>query len=101
VWGFCREEAKPDGKYVLLSVGMPNTTQEFCGGDGAQHCDAWTFMGLVASDPEANHTTLVIVNGAAGGQASETWVSPTSGRGKVGAALHAFFKVSSGGRSSL
>ena len=65
------------GKYVLLSVGMSNTTQEFCGGNGDQQCDSWTFMGLSASDAAVNHGTLAIVNGAAGGQAAETWDSPT------------------------
>jgi hypothetical protein len=56
---------------------MSNTTQEFCGGDGAQACDAWTFMGKAAADPGVNRTTLAIVNGAAGGQAAETWDAPT------------------------
>jgi hypothetical protein len=65
------------GRYVLLSMGMSNTTQEFCGGDGNQQCDPGTFMGLAASDASVNHATLAIVNGAAGGQAAETWDSPT------------------------
>jgi hypothetical protein len=67
----------PSGKYVLLSMGMSNTTQEFCGGNGDQMCDAWTFMGLAASDAAVNHTTLAIVNGAAGSQVSESWDAPT------------------------
>ncbi len=66
----------PSGKYVLLSMGMSNTTQEFCGGDGAQMCDAWSFMGKAAADAAVNRATLAIVNGAAGGQAAETWDSP-------------------------
>lgn len=65
------------GTYVLLSMGMSNTTQEFCGGDGAQMCDAGTFMGLAAADGAVNHTTLAIVNGAAGSQVSESWDAPT------------------------
>ncbi|MGE3106725.1 MAG: GC-type dockerin domain-anchored protein [Phycisphaerales bacterium] len=60
----------PSGKYVLLSVGMSNTTQEFC-------CHAGTFMGRAAADPNVNHAALVIANGAAGGQSAATWDSPT------------------------
>jgi hypothetical protein len=67
----------PNGKYVLLSVGMSNTTQEFChevpGGDG---CNPWTFGGQAASDDSVNHSTLEIVDGAAGGQTAYLWVSP-------------------------
>jgi hypothetical protein len=61
--------ASPNGKIVLVSVGMSNTTQEFC-------CDPWTFMGQAAVDPVVNRKTLVIVNGASGGQSAETWDAP-------------------------
>lgn len=60
----------PNGKYVLLSIGMSNTTQEFC-------CHPGTFMGRAAPDARVNHTTLVIANGAAGGQTTMTWDQPT------------------------
>jgi hypothetical protein len=65
------------GKIVLLSVGMSNTTQEFCSAAGSPPCDSYTFIGQAATDPSVNHTTLTIVNGAYGGQAASTWASPT------------------------
>ncbi len=65
----------PNGKYVLLSIGMSNTTQEFCAAAGTQ-CSPWTFSGLAASDPTVNHTTLRIMNGARGGQVAENWANP-------------------------
>ena len=64
----------PGGKYVLVSIGMSNTTQEFCGGT---QCAAGTFMPLAALDPAVNHGTLAIVDGASGGQTADTWDSPT------------------------
>ena len=66
----------PDGRIVMISVGMSNTTQEFCGQGGGPPCDPWTFMGLAAADPAVDKETLGIVNGARGGQSAETWDSP-------------------------
>jgi hypothetical protein len=63
----------PNGKYVLVSIGMSNTTQEFC---GSTPCGPGTFMARAAADPEVNHVTLAIVDGAAGGQSAGTWDSP-------------------------
>ena len=63
------------GKYVLLSVGMSNTAQEFCGGDMTTGCASETFMGQAASDPQVNKSALVIVNGAQGGRDATNWTS--------------------------
>src|SRR5688572_3346151 len=49
----------PNGKYVMLSIGMSNTTQEFCAASSGQ-CAAYSFMGKAAADPQVNHTKLVI-----------------------------------------
>jgi len=66
----------PVGKYVLLSVGMSNVTQEFCAQAGTA-CNPWTFSGKAAADPTVNHTTLVIANGAKGGQTADLWDQPS------------------------
>ncbi len=66
----------PSGKIVLISIGMSNTTQEFCSANGAR-CETWSFVGQAAADPAVNHTTLVFANGARGGQTADTWDSPT------------------------
>lgn len=67
------------GRYVLVSIGMSNTTQEFCN-DGAQarSCLAPGFMARAAADPAVNRTTLAIVNGAAGGRTAASWTSAAS-----------------------
>jgi hypothetical protein len=57
----------PNGRYVLLSIGMSNTTQEFSG-----------FVQLAGADPAVAATRLSIVDGAAGGRTASTWTSPTS-----------------------
>jgi hypothetical protein len=67
----------PNGKYVLISIGMSNTTQEFCSQNGSSPCGSWTFMGQAAASSAVNHTTLSIVNGAEGGKAAAYWDSPT------------------------
>ena len=45
----------PGGHYVLMSIGMSNTTQEF-----------QSFIEQAAAHPDVNHDELVIVDGAQG-----------------------------------
>ena len=53
-----------NGKIVLLSIGMSNTTQEWSSG----------FMPIATSDPSKN-PQLVIIDGAQGGQAATDWTN--------------------------
>lgn len=64
------------GKIVLLSIGMSNTTQEFCSASSALPCDSWTFVGQAGADASVNRTSLEFVNGAAGGKTASAWDSP-------------------------
>ena len=59
-------EGKPadDGKIVLISVGMSNTTQEFS-----------NFVRLANADPDKS-PKVVIVDGAQGGQTANVWANP-------------------------
>jgi hypothetical protein len=61
------DKPSPDGKIVLLSVGMSNTTQVFA-----------TFKALADADPDKN-PRLVIVDGAQGGMSAGRIVDPDDG----------------------
>lgn len=65
----------PAGRYILMSIGMSNTTQEWCGG-AQPNCQPGSFMGQAAVHPAVNHDTLVIIDGARGGQTAATWDDP-------------------------
>lgn len=69
-------QPSPGGKIVLLSIGMSNCTQEFCGGS-FPNCQSFSFIGQAAANPAVNHATLAIVDGASGGQTPQYWDSPT------------------------
>lgn len=71
-----RGNPDPEGRIVLLSVGMSNTTQEFCAGPPTA-CASWSFAGQAAADPAIDHGRVVIVDGAVGGQPAEDWDSPS------------------------
>jgi hypothetical protein len=64
------------GAYALLSIGMSNTTQEFCSQGGGAPCTPWSFMGQAAADPAVEPARLRIVNGARGGQPAQSWDDP-------------------------
>lgn len=68
----------PNGRIVLLSIGMSNGTQEFCNASGYTSCQPWTFMGRAAADPVLSQSTLRIVNGARGGQVASVWATSSS-----------------------
>jgi hypothetical protein len=54
----------PEGKVVLISVGMSNTTQEY-----------QAFMRLAGRDPDRS-PALVLVDGAQGGMVASAWTNP-------------------------
>ena len=66
-----------NGKMVFLSIGMSNTTQEFCAAANPAPCTSWSFTGQAIADASVNHTTLAIINGARGGQSAATWDAPS------------------------
>jgi len=71
-------DESPFGKYVLLSIGMGNATEEWCSKGSGPPCTPHSFMGRAALDPTVNRYSLVIVNGAADGQDAPEWTTPKS-----------------------
>ncbi|HKO16494.1 MAG TPA: hypothetical protein VJU87_09655 [Gemmatimonadaceae bacterium] len=68
----------PAGKIVLLSIGMSNTSQEFCGVNVTVDCVPGSFVQRASADPAVNRSTLVPVNGAQGGMDAREWTSPSA-----------------------
>ena len=65
----------PAGRIIFLSIGMSNTSSEFCGGGTTMsHCDPGTFGTKLFNDPQVNHDTLTVVNGAKAGQVVQQWL---------------------------
>ncbi len=70
--------AGPAGsRYLLLSIGMCNTSQEFCG-PAVPPCTTRSFVGKAALDGRVDHGELAIVNGAHGGQTATLWESASN-----------------------
>lgn len=68
----------PSGRIVLLSIGMSNTSQEFCGVNVTVNCVTGSFMQRAATDPAVNRSTLVLVNGAQGGMDAGEWTTASA-----------------------
>jgi adhesin/invasin len=62
------------GRIVLLSIGLSNTSQEWCG-DLAFPCESWSFTGQAEADGSVN-PRVSIVNGALSGQTADLWDNP-------------------------
>lgn len=62
-----------NGRYVLMSIGMSNATQEWCVGGGAPPCSSNSFTGQALADTAVEQTELAIVNGALGSQTCSAW----------------------------
>lgn len=62
-----------NGRYVLMSIGMSNATQEWCVGDGSPPCTSNSFTGQALADAAVDRTELAIVNGALGSQTCSAW----------------------------
>ena len=71
-------DESPFGKFVLLSIGMGNTTEEWCSKSSRPPCTSWSLMGRAALDPTVNRSTMVIVNGAADSLDAPAWTSAQS-----------------------
>lgn len=68
-----------NGKVLFMSIGMSNTTQEWCAQGYVVNtpCDSWSFTGQALADSRVNKTNLVFIDGAKGGQDAATWDQPT------------------------
>lgn len=70
----------PNGKYVMVSIGMSNTTQEFCDPSARKlgpACVNGTFAREASDDPAVDKTSLVIANVAKSSRTAMAWDEPT------------------------
>ena len=66
----------PNGKVVLISMGVSATADEWCDGSPNSSCTSYSFTGQAAASSSVNHTTLSIVNGATAGANATVWACP-------------------------
>ena len=69
-----RGNPSPTGKIVVISIGLSNWTIEWCSAD-RRVCGPNSFLVQAAQDPRINHSTLVLVNCAKGGESADRWVN--------------------------
>ncbi len=65
-----------NGSIVLLSIGMSNTSMEFCGNGPMGGCTPNSFSAQASESPFVNTNHVVPIDGAAGGQTAKTWDNP-------------------------
>ena len=68
----------PNGKIVVIGIGMSNWTIEWCS-LSRTNCSSESFLAQAAQNPLVNHTTLVLVDCAKGGQSADRWVDNSFG----------------------
>jgi hypothetical protein len=68
--------SSPNGKIVMMSLGMSHPSQAFCAERNPAPCEPWSFIGQARADPAVNHSTLVLVNGARASQTADSWLMP-------------------------
>ena len=65
---------KPNGRYVMLSIGHSNAQLIYCWKD-VTSCSSFDFTGQALADSDVDKTNLAIVKGAYGGKTTECWDS--------------------------
>jgi hypothetical protein len=66
------------GKIVVIGIGMSNWTIEWCSLNRS-NCTPQSFLVQAAQNSQVNHSTLVLVNCAKGGESADRWVDNSFG----------------------
>lgn len=67
-----------NGRIILMSIGMSNTTQEWCAATSiTQPCGATSFMAQAAELDTINFNQVTLIDGAKASQVSTQWDQPT------------------------